>query len=106
MRHWTNPYPEALDTTIDEILDHAVFGTLNRDKIAYRESLKAIIFQHKEGLDPYILPSSNGHHCLGIRYGEKPFQYMSFSSSWGSKELEDILIRAKARAQESAILIP
>ena len=38
MRHWTNPYPEALDTTIDEILDHAVFGTLNRDKIAYRES--------------------------------------------------------------------
>lgn len=106
MRHWVNHFPGALDTTIDEILDHAVLCTLNMDKVTYRESLKAMIFQHKEGLDPYILPSSNGHHCLGIRYGEKPFQYMSFSSNWGSKELEDILIRAKARAQESPILIP
>lgn len=82
MRHWHNPFEEARDVRLDDILD-LVSRYNNHRRPAEREAqLREWLSQH-DRLDAYILPSPSGWHSLGARYGNKPHEYVSFTADKG-----------------------
>lgn len=82
MRHWVNPWPDAVPVPIDELV--TCFDGLGQtcarsdgsrfvwDRVNTLEYWK----QAGKRLDAYILPSGN-FHCIGIRYGSRGNQYLS-----------------------------
>lgn len=81
--HWSNPWPYAIYVPIEELAECYV----GLDKLCGLPDGSSVrmtkdwILDHwrtaGEALDAYILPYSGGQHCMGIRYGSKPEQYLS-----------------------------
>lgn len=93
MRHFKNPYPEALDVNLDDLIELVAKSNNNPNPAASAERLRSWLSEYKK-LDPYILPSNRGWHPLGLRYGNKPNQYLSFSPDKG-EELDNLLNKAR-----------
>ena len=97
-RHWTNPWEEALDVPLEEIIRLVSRYNNSPDPAAREASIREWLSQHDK-LDAYILPSPSGWHSLGARYGNEGSEYISFPADKGP-ELEALL--AKAQTKEEA----
>lgn len=80
--YWPNPW-HVIYVPIEELADVAQgIGERWSDVdgstfIMTRERMLAHWRQSGEALDAYILPQPSGWHCIGIRYGSLPPQYLS-----------------------------
>jgi hypothetical protein len=88
-RHWINPWKEARDLPLDSILELASKYYNCSDSEARLFLLKSMCLQYPH-LDAYIIPSNNGWHSLGARYGNEEHEYLSFTVDYGP-ELENLL---------------
>ena len=92
MRHWINPWAEARDVLLDDIIT-LVARYNNHPRPEEREQqLREWVGQY-EKLDAYILPSPSGWHCLGARYGNEGAAYLSFPADKGP-ELNALLAKS------------
>ena len=84
MRHWHNPFEEARDVRLDDILD--LVSRYNNHLVQHVDERKARLrewLSQHDRLDADILPSPSGWHNLGARYGNEPHEYVSFTLNKG-----------------------
>ncbi len=88
MTHWINPWDDAIPVPIEELAEcHTGLGEMCGQ---YGESgvrigsfilTKENVLEHWKSagdkLDAYILPCASGYHCIGIRYGNEGWEYLS-----------------------------
>jgi len=92
MRSWHNPWKEALDVPLADIVRLVSRYSNNPDPSA-TEARLWVWLSHHNTLDAYLLPSPSGWHNLGARYGDEPHEYVSFTADKGP-ELEALLKKA------------
>lgn len=93
--HWPNPY-NVVYVPIEELVDCAYgIGERFRDNnensfIMTRERMLEHWRRAGDKLDAYILPQPSGMHSIGIRYGERDYEYLS---PMGKREAVTALLR-------------
>ena len=80
--HWVNPWEDAITVPIDKLAEcHAgldqMCGSADGPFLLTKEKILEHWRSAVDKLDPYILPSAKGSHCMGIRYGAEGSQYLS-----------------------------
>ena len=98
-RHWINPWKEALDVSLEEVVRLVSRYNNNPDTEANEARIWKWLSQH-DRLDAYILPSPSGWHSLGARYGSEGNEYISFTVDKGPA-LEALLARARTGRKEA-----
>lgn len=93
MRHWINPWEEARDVLVEDIIDIASHYNRHWDPTQRAKELRYWIEQYGSKVDGYILPSPSGWHALGVRYGNEGYEYLSFCVDAGP-ELDALLAKS------------
>ena len=81
--HYNNPWEDAIPVPIEELVECALgIGDRWSDQNGHSFIMtKEIMLKHwkdaGELLDAYILPCNSGFHCIGIRYGNEGYEYLS-----------------------------
>ncbi len=84
MTHWINPWDDAIPVSIEELA--ACHVGLNEYWLDASTNTRFLMTEEKllehwrtagDKLDPYVLECSSGYHCIGIRYGNEPSEYLS-----------------------------
>ncbi len=87
MTHWINPWTDAIPVTLDELAECCFW--LGRTVTAFDGTefvyTKELIVKHwteqSNKVDPYVLICPSGRHCIGVRYGNEPSEYLSPSAN-------------------------
>lgn len=83
MAHWKNPWADEIVIVPIEELALCHEGLNQNYSSAEGVFIMTVerILSHwqtaGDNLDAYILPSSGGFHCIGIRYGHNEHEYLS-----------------------------
>jgi len=88
MRHWINPWEEARDVLVEDIIDIA-----SRARRYLDPEFRNWVEQYGSKVDGYIIPSPSGWHALGVRYGNEGREYLSFTVDAGP-ELDALLAKS------------
>lgn len=80
--NWKNPWDDAIPVPLEE-LSECVYGigqscgSKDGSFIMTAEHMLNHWKERSKKLDAYILPQSDGRHCIGVRYGNRGDQYFS-----------------------------
>jgi hypothetical protein len=93
MRHWINPWDEARDVLVEDIIDIASRANQYWPPTQRAEDLRNWVGKYGSKVDGYIIPSPSGWHALGVRYGNEGYEYLSFTVDKGP-ELDALLAKS------------